>query len=115
MKNKETLSTAAGRPVDDDQNSITARLRGPILIQNYQLIEEIAHFNRERIPERVVHAKGSGVYGTFIMTGDVRKYTTAKLFDSPARYFPRRPHLKSLRLMSGQNSLSICPTVSVPM
>jgi hypothetical protein len=50
------------------------------------------------------------------MTGDVRKYTTAKQFDSPTSYFPRRPsHLKSLRLMSGQNSLSTCPTISVPM
>jgi hypothetical protein len=50
------------------------------------------------------------------MTGDVRKYTTAKQFDSPASNFPRRPsHLKNLRLMSGQNSFSTCPTISVPM
>ena len=59
-----TLTTAAGIPVGDNQNSLTAGPRGPLLLQDYHLFEKLAHFNRERIPERVVHAKGSGAYGT---------------------------------------------------
>src|SRR3954463_8336632 len=76
------LTTAAGIPVDDNQNSITAGPRGPVLLQDFHLIEKLQHFNRERIPERVVHAKGSGAYGTFTVTHDVSKYTKAKLFSS---------------------------------
>jgi catalase len=63
-KKKDTLTTASGSPVADNQNSLTAGPRGPILVQDWQLFEKHAHFNRERIPERVVHAKGSGAYGT---------------------------------------------------
>jgi catalase len=74
------LTTASGIPVDDNQNSITAGPRGPVLLQDFHLIEKLQHFNRERIPERVVHAKGSGAYGTFTVTHDVRKYTRARLF-----------------------------------
>jgi catalase len=74
------LTTASGIPVDDNQNSITAGPRGPVLLQDFHLIEKLQHFNRERIPERVVHAKGSGAYGTFTVTHDVSKYTKAKLF-----------------------------------
>ena len=81
MEEKKTLTTAAGRPVGDNQNSLTAGPRGPVLIQDYQLFEKMAHFNRERIPERVVHAKGTGAYGTFTVTGDITRYTTAKVFD----------------------------------
>ncbi len=82
MSNQErpTLTTTAGAPVPDNQNSITAGPRGPVLLQDYQLIEKLAHQNRERIPERVVHAKGSGAYGTFTVTGDITKYTKAKVF-----------------------------------
>ena len=61
----ETLTTASGYPVSDNQNSITAGARGPVLMQDFHLMEKLAHFNRERIPERVVHAKGTGAYGTF--------------------------------------------------
>jgi catalase len=61
-KKKETLTTASGSPVTDNQNSLTAGPRGPILVQDWQLFEKHAHFNRERIPERVVHAKGSAAY-----------------------------------------------------
>jgi len=71
--------------VADNQNSITAGPRGPVLMQDYQLLEKLAHQNRERIPERTVHAKGSAAYGTFTVTGDISKYTKAKLFQPGAK------------------------------
>jgi len=74
------ITTASGIPVADNQNSLTAGPRGPVLLQDFHLIEKLQHFNRERIPERVVHAKGSGAYGTFTVTHDITKYTKAKLF-----------------------------------
>ncbi|KAA1057105.1 catalase [Azospirillum argentinense] len=73
-----TLTTAAGIPVADNQNSLTAGPRGPVLMQDFHLIEKLAHFNRERIPERVVHAKGAGAYGVFRVTKDVTPYTAAR-------------------------------------
>src|SRR5690606_39102235 len=75
-----TLTTASGIPVSDNQNSLTAGPRGPVLMQDFHLLEKLAHFNRERIPERVVHAKGSAAYGKFTVTSDITKYTSAKLF-----------------------------------
>ena len=72
------LTTEAGAPVADNQNSQTAGVGGPVLIQDQLLIEKLAHFNRERIPERIVHARGAGAYGTFRVTADVTKYTKAK-------------------------------------
>jgi catalase len=78
MTERPTLTTTAGAPVADNQNSITAGPRGPVLLQDYQLMEKLAHQNRERIPERVVHAKGSGAFGTLTITGDISKYTKAK-------------------------------------
>jgi len=74
------MTTDAGIPVADNQNSLTAGPRGPILMSDHQLMERMAHFNRERVPERVVHAKGAGAYGTFTVTADLKKYTCAKLF-----------------------------------
>ncbi|MCP3966743.1 MAG: catalase [Lentisphaerae bacterium] len=74
---KKTLTTAFGTPVADDQNSITAGPDGPVLMQDVKLLEKLAHFNRERIPERVVHAKGAGGHGYFIVTHDLSKYTKA--------------------------------------
>ena len=74
------LTTDAGCPIADNQNSLTAGPRGPVLLQDVALLEQIQHFNRERIPERVVHAKGSGAYGTLTVTNDITKYTKAKLF-----------------------------------
>src|SRR4051812_2946540 len=76
------MTTSSGRPVGDNQNSITAGPRGPGLLEDYLLFEKMAQFNRERIPERVVHAKGAGAHGTFTATHDISKYTSAKLFDS---------------------------------
>ena len=72
------LTTAAGIPVGDNQNSLTAGPKGPLLVQDWQLFEKHAHFNRERIPERVVHAKGSGAYGKLRITGDLSRCTKAK-------------------------------------
>ena len=80
MSRCPVMTTAAGVPVADNQNSITAGPRGPVLMQDHHLIEKMAHFNRERVPERVVHAKGAGAYGTFTITGDISRYTRAKLF-----------------------------------
>ena len=77
---RNRMTTAAGVPVGDNQNSLTAGPRGPVLMQDYQLMEKMAHFNRERVPERVVHAKGAGAYGTFKVTGDISRYTRAKIF-----------------------------------
>ncbi len=74
------MTTAAGVPVADNQNSLTAGPRGPLLT-DYQLMERMAHFNRERVPERVVHAKGAGAYGIFTVTQDITSYTRAKLFE----------------------------------
>ncbi|MEI6859118.1 MAG: catalase KatB [Shewanella sp.] len=75
------LTSQNGAPVADDQNSVTAGERGPILLQDFHLLEKLAHFNRERIPERVVHAKGTGVYGTFTLTKDMSEYTLADHFN----------------------------------
>ncbi|MEH6379320.1 catalase [Streptomyces sp. KLMMK] len=72
------LTTESGAPVADNQNSETAGAGGPVLIQDQSLLEKLAHFNRERIPERVVHARGAGAYGTFTVTADVSRYTRAK-------------------------------------
>ncbi|MFG1319320.1 catalase [Xanthobacter autotrophicus] len=74
---RPTLTTTAGNPIADNQNSLTAGERGPVLMQDYQLLEKLAHQNRERIPERVVHAKGWGAHGTLTITGDISKYTKA--------------------------------------
>ncbi|MCF7920656.1 MAG: catalase [Candidatus Cloacimonetes bacterium] len=79
-KKKNILTTAAGIPVPDNQTSLTAGERGPVLLQDHYLLEKLAHFNRERIPERVVHAKAAGAYGTFTVTHDITRYTKAKIF-----------------------------------
>ena len=75
---KGKMTTAFGIPVADDQNSLTAGKRGPVLMQDVHLLEKLGHFDRERIPERVVHAKGAGAGGYFEVTADVTKYTKAK-------------------------------------
>ena len=68
---KRVLTTESGAPVADNQNSATAGVGGPLLLQDQHLLEKLARFNRERIPERVVHARGSGAYGYFEVTDDV--------------------------------------------
>jgi catalase len=77
---KKTLTTSSGTPVEDNQTSLSAGPRGPLLMEDYHLIEKMATFNRERIPERVVHAKGAGAHGTLTITGDITQYTKAKVF-----------------------------------
>ncbi|XP_078076532.1 catalase [Mustelus asterias] len=79
-KNVDTLTTGSGQPVGDKLNVITAGPRGPLLMQDTMFIDELAHFNRERIPERVVHAKGAGAFGFFEVTHDISRYCKAKLF-----------------------------------
>ena len=74
------MTTTGGNPIADNQNSLSAGPRGPLLLQDYQLLEKLAHQNRERIPERTVHAKGSGAFGTFTVTHDITKYTKAAIF-----------------------------------
>ena len=76
---KKTMTTTGGNPIADNQNSLTAGERGPVLLQDYQLIQKLAHQNRERIQERVVHAKGSGAFGVLEITEDISKYTKAKV------------------------------------
>jgi catalase len=80
MMSTNKLTTAAGSPVVDNQNTMTAGPRGPVLLQDVWLLEKLAHFDREVIPERRMHAKGSGAYGTFTVTNDITKYTRAKIF-----------------------------------
>jgi catalase len=77
---KKKLTTASGIPYYENENSMSVGPRGPLLLQDFILHEKMAHFNRERIPERVVHAKGTGAFGTFTVTHDITKYTKAKLF-----------------------------------
>jgi catalase len=80
-----TLTTESGAPVADNQNSATAGSGGPLLLQDQYLIEKLARFNRERIPERVVHARGSGAFGHFEVTADVSRFTKAHFLAVPGR------------------------------
>jgi len=82
------LTTASGSPVDDDLNSKTAGPRGPLLVEDWNLISKLQHFDRERIPERVVHAKGAGAHGYFEVTHDVTKYCKAKFLSSVGKRTP---------------------------
>ena len=81
MPDRRTLTTESGAPVADNQNSQTAGPAGPVLLQDQHLVEKLARFNRERIPERVVHARGSGAYGYFEVAHDMSAYTKAKVFN----------------------------------
>ena len=77
---KKKMTTAAGAPVANNQDSMTAGPRGPMMLQDVWFLEKLAHFDREVIPERRMHAKGSGAFGTFRVTHDITKYTKAKIF-----------------------------------
>ncbi len=83
-----TLTTTAGCPIADNQNSKSAGPRGPLVMEDYQLFEKLAHQNRERIPERVVHAKGVGAHGTFIVTNDITQYSKARIFSEVGKETP---------------------------
>jgi catalase len=82
------LTSTAGNPMGSNQDSLTAGERGPVLMQDYYLIEKLAHQNRERIPERVVHAKGSGAHGTLTITHDIAAYTKADIFSKVGKETP---------------------------
>ena len=88
MADRPIQTTTAGSPVSDNQNSLTAGPRGPVLMQDWQLIEKLAHQNRERIPERVVHAKGWGAFGELTVTHDITRYTRARLFSEVGKTTP---------------------------
>ncbi|MFI8688634.1 catalase [Rossellomorea sp. NPDC077527] len=87
MDNRQ-LTTNQGAPIGDNQNSITAGERGPTLLEDYQLIEKLAHFDRERVPERVVHARGAGAHGVFVTKNSMKKYTKAALFQNAGKETP---------------------------
>jgi catalase len=98
--NNNNLTTSWGAPVGDNQNSITAGSRGPTLIQDVHLLEKLAHFNRERVPERVVHAKGAGAHGYFEVTNDVTKYTKADFLSEVGK---RTPLFIRFSTVAGEN------------
>ncbi|WP_321919688.1 catalase [Paraburkholderia tropica] len=85
---ERTLTSAAGAPVVDNQNSQTAGPRGPVMLQDVWLLEKLAHFDREVIPERRVHAKGSGAFGTLKVTHDISHFTKAKVFGEVGKETP---------------------------
>ncbi|MDC0704448.1 catalase KatA [Priestia sp. AB] len=98
--NKNNLTTSWGAPVGDNQNSMTAGSRGPTLIQDVHLLEKLAHFNRERVPERVVHAKGAGAHGYFEVTNDVSAYTKATFLSEVGK---RTPLFARFSTVAGEN------------
>ncbi|URZ86521.1 catalase [Floricoccus penangensis] len=79
------LTSAEGTPIGDNQHSLIAGENGPVLLQDYHLLEKLAHFSRERIPERVVHAKGAGAFGTFTLTHDMSEYTKTDIFNGQGK------------------------------
>src|SRR6218665_2190546 len=82
MSEQKKFTTNSGCPVNHTEDSQTVGARGPIFLQDFFLHEKLATFNRERIPERIVHAKGTGVYGTFTVTKDITQYTCANIFSA---------------------------------
>ncbi|GAB1761491.1 catalase KatA [Priestia megaterium] len=98
--NKNNLTTSWGSPVGDNQNSMTAGSRGPTLIQDVHLLEKLAHFNRERVPERVVHAKGAGAHGYFEVTNNVLAYTKAAFLSEVGK---RTPLFVRFSTVAGEN------------
>ena len=88
MTDKPKLTTVAGAPVPDNQNVVTAGARGPMLLQDVWFLEKLAHFDREVIPERRMHAKGSGAFGEFVVTHDITQYTKAKVFSEVGKKTP---------------------------
>jgi len=84
-QSNQYLTNSNGCPIADNQNSLTAGKRGPLLMQDFQLLEQMQHFNRERIPERVVHAKGSGAYGTFTVTNPIAQHTKANFLSEAGK------------------------------
>src|SRR5271163_4256697 len=88
MNSNNTFTNATGTPVPDNTNIMTAGPRGPALLQDIWLIEKLAHFDREVIPERRMHAKGAGAHGTFTVTHDITRYTKANIFSKVGKVTP---------------------------
>lgn len=88
MVKKKYLTASQGVTIPDNQNSLTVGQRGPVLLQDVHLIEKMAHFDRERIPERVVHARGAGAHGYFQVYKSMAKYTKAKFLQDPKKKTP---------------------------
>lgn len=86
--NKVSLTSANGAPVADDNNSISVGARGPLTFDNHYLFEKLAHFNRERLPERVVHARGTGAYGTFTLNKGLADLTLANFLQEQGQQTP---------------------------
>src|SRR3989442_14681356 len=86
--NTNKFTNATGAPVSDNLNIQTAGRRGPALLQDIWLIEKLAHFHREVIPERRMHAKGAGAHGTFTVTHDITRHTKARLFSEVGKQTP---------------------------
>ncbi|XP_074640037.1 catalase-like [Tubulanus polymorphus] len=84
----EQMTASTGAPIGSKTSSLTVGPRGPILLQDFTFIDEMAHFDRERIPERVVHAKGAGAFGYFECTHDITKYTKLKPFEHVGKRTP---------------------------
>ncbi len=103
------MTTESGNPVSNNQNSLTAGPRGPMLMQDYALIEKMAHFNRERVPERVVHAKGYGAHGTFTVTHDISQYTRATLFGKVGNSCPMLARFSTVGGESGSADIARDP------
>jgi len=102
---RKTLTTSSGMPVDNNQFSMTAGPRGPILLQDFHLIDKLAKFDRERIPERVVHAKGAGAHGYLEVTHDVSKFCKAKFLNSIGK---KTPLFLRFSTVAGENGSADC-------
>ena len=104
MSARPTLTTTAGASVASNQDALTVGPRGPVLLEDHLLIVKLAHQNRERVPERVVHAKGWGAHGTLTITEDVSRYSCAKVHPemSPDRKAGRTPGRPDHGLATGQ-------------
>lgn len=88
IKRPDVLTTGSGCPVDTKTSTMTVGPRGPVLLQDVQFLDEMSHFDRERIPERVVHAKGGGAFGYFEVTHDITKYCKAAIFNRIGKRTP---------------------------
>lgn len=107
---KKRLTTAADAPVPDNQKVMTAGPRGPQLLQDVWFLEKLAHFDREVIPERRMHAKGSGAYGTLTVTNDITRFTKAKIFSKVGK---KTDLFIRLSTVAGERALPMLSATSV--
>ena len=103
---REFLTTNQGLRINDDQNSLKAGERGPTLLEDFQLREKIMHFDHERIPERIVHARGSGAHGYFELTESMSEYTKAKFLQTPGTRTPLFARFSTVAGSRGSSDLA---------